>query len=184
MRWIVWIASVWGAPAHAEPVASSAAPERSVEDPLEEILSREASILALVLANAPDQHAELLALKRTDRLGYVRELVRLGRALSNSRQDPEAVARWFAIRGKMQQLDRMARTFRGLPEEERAAHRAAIVEIASGLMELKQADRRARVAEIRARLETLQAEIEAREAQREEIIEEYVGQLLSESVEL
>lgn len=159
-------------------------PDPVTQAQIQEVLSHEEAILAALATHAPDQHQQLLALKHSDRLSYLRELARIGRAVSRARQEPGALARALAIRGKTRELEALARDYRTLAEDRRPARRAEILRLAGEVMDLKQAERRARLAEMRARLEALQAEIDGRESQRDQIVEAYVDQLLDERVEL
>ena len=158
--------------------------ELDPEGQLREILAHETSILSMLRERSPQLHTRLLQLERSDRIGYLRELGRLARAIARARQDPEALERAITLRSKTWELEALARAYQTLPEDQRPARRSEISRLTSEVMDLKQAERRARLAEMRSRLEALQAEIEGREARREQIVREYVEQLLDEPVEL
>jgi len=149
-----------------------------------EVMSREAEILAGIAESDPDQHARLLQLKERDHQRYVMHLVRVARNVDRGRRDPAAAERMRAIEASTRELNELARGFDALSTQEQKARRAEMETKAAELFELKQEERRARVEEMRARIDGLSSEIDQREKDRDDIVEEYVDQLVTQPVDL
>ncbi len=149
-----------------------------------ELLRRQDELLEAVGRYDPGLRDRLLGLRQTDRPAYVAALVRIARHLQRARRDPAFRARVQRMRELTSQMESLARGFPDVPERERAARRAQLEALAGELMDLKQADRRERLAALRAKLAGLQAEIERRDQDRDQIIEDFVDQLLQPPVDL
>ncbi|MEM6930375.1 MAG: hypothetical protein AAF602_25785 [Myxococcota bacterium] len=138
----------------------------------------EAKLLATVRELDPVQHQRLLRLKRRDPVAYRTVLRRVARKMERASRDPDSLARALEIRRINQALLALRDQYRAASGDRRVAIRAEMVTKALGLMELKQAERRARLREMQDRLDKLQAEVDEREATKDRLVDEYVDGLL------
>lgn len=149
-----------------------------------QVREREARILEVIQAEAPERHAELLTLKQTDPQAYWRAMKRLNKVYVRHGDDPETLQRQIRIRDLDLRLRELARGFDTLPADEQKQRRGEMEEVAAELFELKQAHRRARLAELEARMDELEAEIDDRESRKEAIIDDFLEHLIEGRPEL
>lgn len=149
-----------------------------------EILAKEQQILEAVRAVDPGVYDRLMRLRDIDRGAYIPALMKAARTVERARLDPEGAERQRQIHERETQLQGLAEGFGALSGAEQKARRAELERIVGELMDLKQAERRAKLEDLRGRLEELEAEIEERERERARIVEEYVDQLVQERVDL
>jgi hypothetical protein len=163
---------------------AAAQPTPPPEAAVAQLMSREDELMTVIHNHDPQEHARMLRLREVDRGAYAAALFRVARVLERAAEDPAAAARWQAIREREEELRRLGRSYLALPADRRPELRARMEALAGELLELKQTERRARLEELRGRLDALNREIEAREAAREQLVREYVEQLLQERVDL
>lgn len=185
--WLCWIAA-WAGPGFSGVGGPSEAPgfeaSEGDEPKLADVLRHEDELLRMVSRVDPKLHGQLLTLRETDRTAYVGALMKVARNVHRARRDPVFRERMQAMRRKTRELQEAARGFEDLSKANQRARRAELERLAGELMDLKQADRRARLEDMQTRLTTLQQEIDRREREREQIIEDFVDQLLRERVNL
>ena len=149
-----------------------------------DVLRREAELLAAVEQYDEEMYGRMLVLKATDRRSYVAALVKVARNVQRARRDPAFRERMQAMSTLQRQLRELAEGYPSLPDRKKPAARAELERLAGKLMDLKQADRRQRLQDMEARLAEVRSEIERREAERDQIIEEFVNRLLTGPVDL
>jgi len=140
----------------------------------------ETRLLAAVKDVDPLQYERLLRLKRRDPVAYHAVLRRIERRIARTSRDPEALARAVEMRSLNQQLLVLRDRYLTSSGDERVAIRAQMVTKALALLELKQAERRARLQELQSKLDKLQAEVDERETNKDRLVDEYVDGLLRE----
>ena len=149
-----------------------------------EVLAREAEILALVEASDPAMFSRLQELKAMDQQAYVVTLVRVSRRVERMRKDPEAQERFETIRRLEDELRTMADAYGAMSSADQATHRAQMEATALALFDAKQAERRAQLADLEKKMGDLRDEIQERDAQRDDLIDDYLDQLLKLKVDL
>ena len=154
--------------------------QRMVDD----VLSREAEILATVEQSDPAMFQRLTQLKAADSRAYLVTLVRVARRVDRMNSDPDARARFEQI----QELETKIRTLADAYEQGDAADQTRLREemeaVALALFDAKQAERRAQLAEFERKMESLRDEIRQRDEQRDDLIDAYVDQLVGRRVDL
>ncbi len=138
----------------------------------------EGRLLEAVRQIDPVQHRRLARLAERDPAAYQALLRRIERRLARVARDPEALARVVEIRRINQELSSLRDRYLAASGDEQVAIRAQMVTKALSLMELKQAERRARLREMQERLDKLQQEVDRREASKDRLVDEYVDSLL------
>jgi len=172
----LWLSLASVAPAGPSDVPQEAILRPPSED--EEAPLDEAELLEAVKQLDPLQYERLLRLKLRDSVGFQAALRRTERRAARAARDPEALARSTESRGLIQELLGLRDRYRVVSGDERVAIRAQMVGKALTLMELKQAERRARLSEMQAKLDKVQAEVDQREANKDRLVDEYVDALL------
>lgn len=140
----------------------------------------EATLLRAVERIDPDQHRRLQRLRDRDPELYQTMLRRIRSRLERRASDPEALERGVAIRKLNGELRRLRNEYRTASGNRRVAIRATMVDRGLALFELRQAERRARLRDLRTKLDNLQSEVDQREANKDELVDEYVDGLLAE----
>lgn len=185
-----WMAAAMAGPGFSGVGGPDKAPGFDATEPandgerLAEVLRRESELLELVKRHDPTMHARLTRLASTNRPAYLAALVRVHRNVERARSDPAYRARVQAVRSKTAELEALTHDYRRGTAADRARIRPELVRAAGELMDLKQEDRRSRVQELQARLAELQAEIDRREQNREQIIEDFVDRMVRGPVDL
>ncbi|MFT4624693.1 MAG: hypothetical protein ACI8PZ_003352 [Myxococcota bacterium] len=151
---------------------------------VDEVLAREAEILAIVEQNDPAMFRRLQELKAMDQQAYVVTLVRVARRAERIQRDPQARARFEMIRDLESTLRAMAEEYGTLEPSKQAAHRSTMEAAALRLFDAKQAERRAQLAELEEKMRELGDEIQERDQRRDDLIDDYLDQLLKLRVDL
>jgi len=149
-----------------------------------EVLDHRDELMAHLERFDPRQYARMERLEQADPQAFALGLLRIAKMVERLEGDPEAAERFRRIREASQQLESLARGFHDLSKAEQKRRRGEMEATARRLMELKQAERRARVEELRARITELEADIDARERDADKLVEAYVDQLLDAPVDL
>jgi signal transduction histidine kinase len=179
MSWILWLGLVLAQPA-PPPIPGPPPPAHELAD----VLDHRDELMTLLERHDPRQHARMVRLEHTDPQAFALGLLRVAKMLERLRDDPEAAERFRQIREETERLETLARDFGQLSAADQKRRRAEMEAGARRLMELKQAERRARVEELRARIAELEADIEAREKDADKLVDTYVDQLLQAPVDL
>ncbi len=164
--------------------ATAQASDLSGGEVIDNVMAHEQQLLDIVARESPDQHTKLLRLRDVRREEYVFALIRVAKAVQRAKSDPAFAERARAIREHEHLLQTLAEGFEALDKGEQRARRVDLERVAGELMDLKQAERRARLAELRQRMAEFELEIGDRDSDREGIIESYVDGLLTPPVEL
>ncbi|MEQ1508036.1 MAG: hypothetical protein ABMB14_37755 [Myxococcota bacterium] len=176
---MVWLVSMmgWAAPGDAAPG------DAVVDDPptgtlATGLMAREQELLDATRRTDPGYYEKLLRLRDTDRPAYLTALYKVAKLVDRAKTDPVFAERLRSIREHEDRLRTLAKGFSALSPADQRTRRAELEAVANELMDLKQAERRARLDELRARLADLEQEIDAREQDRKRIVDEYVDQLV------
>ncbi len=151
---------------------------------VDEVLAREAEILASVEQSDPAMYQRLQRLKEADSQAYVVTLVRVARRVDRMNSNPESRARFQQIQELEARLKALAEAHGQAGSPEQARLRREMSTIALQLFDAKQAERRAQLSELEAKMQKLRDEIQERDAQRDALIEAYVDQLVGTRVDL
>lgn len=160
---------------HHEPVS----PEK-----MEKLRMHEGEILEKVQHLDPEAYERLMRLRERDEGMYWAQLGRMARMLHRASEDPESAERKEEMRDLGRRLRRLRKDYPELDKGEQKERRAEMIDVAGQLMDLKQAERRARIEEMRGKIAHMEAEIDEREQRRDELVEGFVDQMLSEPVDL
>ena len=92
--------------------------------------------------------------------------------------------RFETIRRLEDELRTMADAYGAMSSADQATHRAQMEATALALFDAKQAERRAQLADLEKKMGDLRDEIQERDAQRDDLIDDYLDQLLKLKVDL
>jgi hypothetical protein len=139
---------------------------------------REAALLAQAKQLAPDRYQQLMKMRDTQPIAYIFALQRTARLLSQADDPRMGGARVIELEV---QLTEMAVGFDALPAGEQARRRAEMEDIAGEVFDLRQEQRRIRLHDMERRLGTLTSDIGDREKRRQQLVEEYLDELIEAS---
>lgn len=177
MTWILWLGLALAQP--ASPIPPDAAGPGLVE-----VLEHRDELMEVLAKHDPRRHAHMERLEHTDPQAFALGLLRLAKTVQRLQADPEAAERWKAMQQETQTLETLARGYDELSNADQKRRRGEMEAAARRLMELKQAERRARVEEMRAKIQELEADIEKREKDADKVVDRFVDQLLEAPVDL
>jgi Tfp pilus assembly protein FimV len=140
--------------------------------------------MAMLERHDPRKHARMERLETTDPQAFALGLLRVAKTFQRLQADPEAASRFQAMHEETERLEVLAAGFADLSGADQKRRRAELEASARRLMELKQAERRARVEELRSKIAELEADIEAREKEADQLVDAFVEQLLQSPVDL
>ncbi len=111
------------------------------------------------------------------------EILRQKKMGNFGQPDPEIMAEKKRFRELKEDFRAALQDHNNASESDKAKHRKELLEMAEEIFEAKQKLRRLRVKKIGEELKSLEAEITERDANREELIEEFIEQKLGESLQ-
>jgi cysteinyl-tRNA synthetase len=159
-------------------------PPATPMESFEAVLSHRDELMALLAENDPQQHERMLRLEERDPQAFAFGLMRVAKSAERMRNDPAAAERYRAMQDETTRLKALASDYQELSGADQKRRREELEGIAAKIMALKQAERRARVDELREKIAELEADINDREKQADQLVEQFVDQLLTERVGL
>jgi len=161
--------------------------ERGQKDPHAEQDRRRQmrSVLGEIKEKYPKKFHYLMQLREEDPMAFrqaMGEILRQKKMGHFGKEDPEIKAEKERFKELKEDLRSALEDHRSAPDSDKAKHRAELLEMAEEIFEAKQKLRRMRVKKIREDLKSLEAEIAERDANREQLIEDFVEQKLGEEL--
>lgn len=149
-----------------------------------EVLEHRDELMLLLEKHDPQQHARMARLEQRDPQAFALGLLRVAKQVERMRSDPAAAERFLQLQAESQRVKALVQGYHDLSGADQKRRRAEIEAAAARIMDLKQAERRARVEELRAKIVELEGDIDEREKQADKLVETFVDQLLTEKVDL
>lgn len=147
---------------------------------------QEERVLAYVQKDHPQLAEELLGMRELAKIDptfgpvYQEVLRHEAEEMREAQRSPELAARHVVMKALRDRITEIATAYPSAPEDEQAAQRAEMEDLAGKLLDLRQLTRRERLAALEVRLEELRAEIEERDLNRDRVVSRYVDtQILS-----
>ena len=165
------------------PPRSTTADAPAPPERLDEIREREAELLAWIKENDPAASDRLQRLQKVDQPRYMIHLMRVARMMDRAESDPELVERQLRMRRLEDQIDQEIRLIKSAADIDREAL-ARVKELVNELFEARQTERRASIEMLEAKIESLRIEIENRDNERKQVVDEYIDQKLAKPVDL
>jgi Tfp pilus assembly protein FimV len=149
-----------------------------------EVLDHRDELMELLEEHDPQQHQRMVRLEQLDPQAFALALVRVGKQVERLKADPAAQDRFRQLKEEEARVRALASGYAELSGADQKRRRAELEAAAERIMELKQAERRARVEELRRHIAEIEADIEARDADKKRLVDAFVDQLLTERVDL
>ena len=143
------------------------------------------TVLAEIKEKYPKKFQYLMQLKEDDPMEFRKamgEILRQKKMGQLGKEDPEIKAEKDRFKELKEDFRSALEDHQNASDSDKAKHRAELVEMAEEIFEAKQRLRRMRVKKIREDLKSLEDEITERDANRDELIEEFVAQKLGEGL--
>ncbi len=142
-------------------------------------------VLGEIKNQYPRKYEHLMKLREEDPMEFRKamgEILRQKKMGHFGQPDPEIMAEKKRFRELKDDFRAALEDHHNAPEAEQNKHRKELLEMAEEIFEAKQKLRRLRVKKIREELKSLEDEITERDANREELIEDFIEQKLGESL--
>lgn len=127
---------------------------------------------------APERFEKAKTLRESDPAAYRSMLAKVATHLEKA--DPERLAMRQKLREAKLRLGELTEAYGELAKAEQKARRAEVETLCEEIFELRQEQRRLQLEKLNHKLADLSAEIEERDRRKQELIEEFVGELLGE----
>jgi hypothetical protein len=140
-------------------------------------------LLEKVRDHAPEKYEKLMELRRTDPDRFRQHMRKIRHSIGKwGMKDPEVREHMEKMRAATDSFREQAAAHATASAKDQADIRAALVEMADELFELRQEGRRLRVERAKAHIEELEEAIEERDKARDELIEEFVDEAVGDKL--
>jgi hypothetical protein len=151
---------------------------RPSQDLPELTAEEEEALLRDLEERSPEAYQHLMSLSEDNPQAFHTKLAKVATHLEEG--DRERLEQKLIMHGAERELQEMVEQYRELAEREQREAREHILAKSEELFELRQEMRRRQLETISEKLEQLSAEIDERDRRRQELIEEFVAEVLGE----